>query len=116
MKQGIQTYILLFVLTLSVLVITQLSGLVIRFKELSEVGMLAVEIIEVSDGVNDKTLLDLVKIQEEYQSFEIDYRRIDYDKDYHYYEIKVQNDFRIAALNYSYPIISKFNTKRLNTR
>lgn len=116
MKQGIQTYILLFVLALSVLVITQLSGLVISFKELSEIGMLAVEVIEVADGVNDKTNQDLVKIQADYQSYVIDYQRIEFDQDYHYYEIKVQNDFKIAILNYNYPIISKFKTKRLNTR
>lgn len=114
MKQSVQMYGFLWLISLGLLMLTQLTGLVIQFKEVSEISAHAIELIEVHDGLDENCMVALEKLQALYPKLILSFEEKDYDLSYYYVILSGSYNFEIPILNLKIPITTTKQTRRLN--
>ncbi len=114
MKSSIQIYGMTVVLCLFVMILPQLLGYAIAYKQCNQVASLAVEIIEVNEGIRDGIIDERLKAYGQESSLVVlSYNKEELTNNYFMYQVSCSQKISIPIINVHHTVKVVKRTKRV---
>ena len=113
MKGTIQMYGMLIVFMMLVLILPQLIAFSVIFNQCNESATYIVETIEVNEGINTQSQDEINKFINDYPSLRITLEETPINDRFKSYNVKVERDWKITVLNYTFTTKATKKTKRI---
>lgn len=113
MKAVIQSYGLLFVFSIALLVLPQVLHYAIIYRQVNSVAIHIVELIEVHDGITSVAQEKIDEIQNSKTMMDVIIEENRLSEDYHQFNVTVKKMWKIGVIQLEYVVESTKKTKKI---